>query len=201
MIGSVLVIVVIFLFLRNFRSTLIVAHVDPDLGDRHLRPALLLRADAEHDDLRRPRARRRHGGRRGHRRARELVPAHGAPRQGPADGLDRRQRRGLVGDSVVDPHAHRGVRPAALPDRRVEHHVPAAVGRRRLLAADVAVRRGHAGAGALLEAARPAAAGRQAERPRRPSLHLERARARRDGRRLPPPDPSGAGAPADGDRA
>ena len=54
----------------------------------------------------------------------------------------------------VDPDAHRGVRAAALPDGHLEHPVQAAVGRRHLLAADVAVRGRHAGAGALLEAAR-----------------------------------------------
>ena len=59
-------------------------HVDSDFGHRHVRAALLRRADAEHDDLRRPGARRRHDRRRGDRRARELVPAHGAPRQGSA---------------------------------------------------------------------------------------------------------------------
>ena len=78
--------------------------------------------------------------------------------------VDRRQRGSLVGDPGVDPDAHRRVRAAALPRGHLEHPVPAAVGRRRLLAADVAVRRGHAGAGAVLAAARAAAAGRRAQR-------------------------------------
>ena len=46
-----------------------------------------------------------------------------------------------------------GVRAAAVPHGRLEHHVQAARGRRDVLAGDVAVRRGHARAGALLEAA------------------------------------------------
>ena len=117
MIGSVLVILIIFLFLRNFRSTLIVCTSIPDFGHRHVRAALLRRLDAEHDDVRRSGARRRHDRRRGDRRARELVPAHGASRQGPDDGVDRRQRGSLVGDSGVDPDAHRRVRAAALPRR------------------------------------------------------------------------------------
>ena len=58
-------------------------HVDPDLGHRHVRAALLQRLHAEHDDVRRPGARHRHDRRRLDRRHREHVPAHGA-RQGPA---------------------------------------------------------------------------------------------------------------------
>ena len=48
-----------------------------------------------------------------------------------------------------------------------------------LLAGDVAVRGGHAGAGAVLAAARPAAAGRSAQGHRRQALHDQRAGARR----------------------
>ena len=47
-------------------------------------------------------------------------------------------------------HAHRRVRAAAVPERRVEHPLRAALGRRHVLADDVAVRRGHDRAGALL---------------------------------------------------
>ena len=133
-------------------------HVDPDLGRRHLRAALLRRHDAEHDDVRRAGARRRHGRRRRDRRAGELVPAHGAPRQGSGDRVDRGQRGSVVGDSGLHPHAHRRLRAAALPDRCLERHVPAAVGGGLLLAGDVAVRGRHARAGALFEAAEAAAA-------------------------------------------
>ena len=132
-------------------------HVDSDLGHRHVRAALLQRLHAQHDDLRRPGARHRHDRRRLDRRAREHVPAHGA-RQGPDDGVDRSQRGSLVGDPRLDADAHRGLRPAALPDRRLEHHVQAALGRRHVLADDVAVRRGDDRAGALLAAAEAAAA-------------------------------------------
>ena len=60
-------------------------HVDPGLGHRHVRAALLRRLHAEHDDLRRAGARHRHDRRRRDRRAREHPPAsaHG---QGPDDG-------------------------------------------------------------------------------------------------------------------
>ena len=131
MIGSVLVIVVIFLFLRNFRSTLIVATSIPisvigtfallyfsgltlntmTFGGLALGVGMVV--DAAIVVLENSFRHMEH---------------HGKDRH---DGLDRRQRRGLVGDSVVDPHAHRGVRAAALPDRHLEHHVPAAVGGRR----------------------------------------------------------------------
>ena len=53
-------------------------HVDPDLGDRDVRAALLQRLHAQHDDVRRPGARHRHDRRRIDRRAREHVPPHGA---------------------------------------------------------------------------------------------------------------------------
>ena len=54
-----------------------------------------------------------------------------------------------------------------------------------LLAGDVAVRRGHARAGALLAAARAAAAAGPAQGLRRTALHAQRAVPRRHGRRLP----------------
>ena len=171
-------------------------HVDPDLGDRHVRPALLQRLHAQHDDLRRPRPRHRHDRRRLDRRAREHVQAHGA-RQGPDAGVDRRQRGGVVGDSRLDADAHRGVRAAALPDRRVEHPLQAARRRRDVLADDVAVRRGDDRAGAVLAAAEAAAAGRPAARRHRPALHLERELPQRHGQRLRPPDSPGAASPAD----
>ena len=154
-------------------------HVDSDLGHRHVRAALLRRLHAEHDDVRRPGARHRHDRRRVDRRAREHVPAHGA-RQGPDDGGDRRQRGSLVGDSRLDADAHRRVRAAALPDRRLEHPVQAAVGRRHVLADDVAVRGGDDRAGALLAPAQAAAAGRRAQGARRHALFTrERALPRR----------------------
>ncbi len=53
-------------------------HLDSDLDHRHVRPALLRRLHAEHDDVRRPGARRRHDRRRVDRRAGEHLPAHGA---------------------------------------------------------------------------------------------------------------------------
>ena len=67
-----------------------------------------------------------------------------------------------------------------------------------LLAADVAVRRGHAGAGALLAAAGAAAAGRQAHAASAAgSTRSASALLERHGRRLPPAAAPGARAPAD----
>ena len=158
MIGSVLVILIIFLFLRNFRSTLIVCTSIPisvigtfallyfggltlntmTFGGLALGVGMIV--DAAIVVLENSFRHMEH---------------HGKDRM---TGVDRRQRGSVVGDSRVDPHAHRRVRAAAVPRGRVEHHVPAALGRRGVLAGDVAVRRGHAGAGALLAAARAAAA-------------------------------------------
>ncbi len=138
-------------------------HVDPDLCRRHVRPPLLRGLHAEHHDLWWPGAGHRHGRRRGHRRARERVPAHGA-RQGSRDRGDRRQRRSLGRHRRVDPDAHRRVRAAALPDGHFQHPVQAAVGRRHLLASDVASRGRHAGAGAVCESSQAASAGRSSAR-------------------------------------
>ncbi len=66
-------------------------------------------------------------------------------------------RRGVVGDSRLDADAHRGVRADAVPDRRVEHHVRPARRGRVVLAGDVAAGRGDHRAGALLAPAGPAA--------------------------------------------
>ena len=131
-------------------------HVDPGVGDRHLRAALLRRLHAQHADLRRPGARHRHDRRRRDRRAREhLSPSRDG--QGPHHRGDRRQRRSVVGDSGVDADAHRGVRADAVPDRRVEHHVRPARRGGVVLAGDVAAGRGDDRAGAVLAPARSAA--------------------------------------------
>ena len=131
MIGSVLVILIIFLFLRNFRSTLIVCTAIPisvvgtfallyfagltlntmTFGGLALGVGMIV--DAAIVVLENSFRHMEH---------------HGKDRM---TASDRRQRRGLVGHSGVDPHAHRRVRAAALPAGRLERHVPAAVRRRR----------------------------------------------------------------------
>ena len=130
MIGSVLVVLIIFLFLRNFRSTLIVCTSIPisvigtfallyfggltlntmTFGGLALGVGMIV--DAAIVVLENSFRHMEH---------------HGKDRM---TGVDRRQRGSLVGDSGVDPDAHRGVRAAALPRGRLEHHVPAALGRR-----------------------------------------------------------------------
>ena len=74
--------------------------------------------------------------------------------------------------------------------RRLEHPVRAALGRRDVLAVDVAVRRGHGRAGALLAAAEAAAAGRASARASSGKLLHGRASGcfERHGRLLPPRD-------------
>ncbi len=92
LLGSLLVIVVIFAFLRDMPLHHHHLHVDSDLGHRHLRAALLRRLHPEHADLRRPGAGHRHDRRRRHRRAREhLSPPRDG--QGPHDRRHRRAPR------------------------------------------------------------------------------------------------------------
>ena len=175
-------------------------HLDPDLDLRDVRAALLRRLHAEHDDVRRPGARRRHDRRRGDRRAREHRAAH-AHGQAAAAGGDRGQRGDLVGDPGLDADPRRGVRAAVLPGRLLERAVPPALGGRDLLAADGAVRGGDDRAGAVRAGADAAGAGRPAQGHHRPPVHLERARPRRHGRGLPQAAARRPRPPADGRRA
>ena len=135
-------------------------HVDPDLGHRHLRAALLRRLHAEHDDLRRPGARHRHDRRRRDRRAREHLPAHGASaRTGCTAAIDGSEEvwsailaSTLTHIAVFVPLLFlTGVSSIMFGQLSVVVIV---------LAGDVAVRRGHDRAGAVLAAAEAAAAGR-----------------------------------------
>ena len=73
-------------------------------------------------------------------------------------------RRSVVGDSRLDAHAHRGVRADAVPDRRVEHHVRPARRGGLVLAGDVAAGRGDDRPGAVLAAARRPPHGKHGER-------------------------------------
>ena len=152
MIGGLLVIAIIFLFLRDLKSTLIICTSIPIsvigtfallyFGGYTLNTLTFGGLALGH----------RHDRRRRHRRAREHLPA---PRdgQGPHHRRDRRLRRGVVGDSRLDADAHRGVRADAVPDRRLEHHVRPARRGRLVLAGDVAAGGGDHRAGALLAAA------------------------------------------------
>ena len=161
MLGSVLVILIIFLFLRNFRSTLIVCTSIPisvigtfallyfggltlntmTFGGLALGVGMIVDA--------------------------AIVVLENSFRHMEHHGKDR-MTASIDGSEEVwsailaSILTHIAVFvPLLFLDGRVEHHVPAAVGRRRLLAADVAVRGGHAGAGAVLAAARAAAAADQ----------------------------------------
>ena len=131
-VGSVLVILVIFLFLRDFRATLIVCTSIPISVVGTF--ALLYFCGFTLNTM-------TFGGlalgigmivERGDRRAREHLSAHGNGQAARAGG-HRRKRGGLVGDRGVDAHAHRRVHPAALPDRCLEHSLHAAVDHSRHL--------------------------------------------------------------------
>ncbi len=157
MLGAGLVTLIIFCFLRSFRSTLIVCTSIPisvvgtfallyfagytlnimTFGGLALGIGMVV--DAAIVVLENAYRHMEHGKDRSHRGG--------------------RGQRGSVGrDCRVDPDAHRGVRAAALPDGHLEHPVQAALGRRHLLAADVAAGGGHARAGAVREPAEAAAA-------------------------------------------
>ncbi len=102
--GSLLAVFVLYFFLRS-RSSSTRDHraVDPDLGDRHLRAAVLRRHDAQPDDLRRARPRRRSDRRQRHRRAREhRAQARGGRAAGRGGGAGRRPR-GRRRDRRLDP--------------------------------------------------------------------------------------------------
>ena len=76
--GAVLASLVVLLFLRNVRSTMITAITIPCLSGRHLRVLLLLRFHAQHHDADGAVAVDRPAHRRRDRRAGERLPAHGS---------------------------------------------------------------------------------------------------------------------------
>ncbi len=75
--GAFLVIAIIFIFLRNIRSTVIICTSIPISIIGTFALLYFAGLHAQHDDVRRPGARRRHDRRRVDRRARKHVPAHG----------------------------------------------------------------------------------------------------------------------------
>ena len=99
------------------------------------------------------------------------------------------------------PDSHRSVRAAALPHGHLEHSLQAALGRRHLLAPDVAARGRHDRAGAVRSPSEAASARSRAERNRRPHLHRERAITRRHGRHVSAFPAQGARTSAHGSRA
>jgi HAE1 family hydrophobic/amphiphilic exporter-1 len=140
LIGSVLVVLIIFAFLRDFRSTLIISVSIPisvigtfallyfggftlntmTFGGLALGIGMIVDASIVVLENTHP-------------------PAHG-------EGDDRRhrgQRRGVVCDSRVNADPHRCLRPAAVPLGHGEHAVHAVVDCRHVLVGDVALRRGH----------------------------------------------------------
>ena len=172
-------------------------HVDSDLDHRHVRAALLRRLHAEHDDVRRPGARRRHDRRRLDRRAREHLPAHG-------DGQGSRMQAAIDGSEEV----WSAILASTLTHIAVFVPLLFLTGVSSILFKQLSfvvmfslsmslfVAVTHR-AGALLAAAEAAGAASNSAGAQRPALHAQRTRARRDGRRLPPDAPLGAGAPAD----
>ncbi len=148
LIGGILVVLIIFAFLRDFRSTLIVSTSIPvsvigtfallyfsgytlntmtfgglALGIGMIVDAAIVVLENTHRHL--------------HMGKDRMTAA--------IDG----QRGGVVGDSGLDAHPHRRLHSPALPVGDGEHHVHAALRGRDVLAGDVALRRGDHRAGAL----------------------------------------------------
>jgi multidrug efflux pump subunit AcrB len=87
-IAALLTSVMILLFLGSWRSTVIIARLDPAVGARRDHHAVGDRRDAQHHDARRAGARGRHPGRRRHRDDREHQLPSGAGQAGRAAILD-----------------------------------------------------------------------------------------------------------------
>jgi HAE1 family hydrophobic/amphiphilic exporter-1 len=150
----VLVVLVIFLFLQNWRSTLIPA-IHPRLADRHLRFHTAVQLLDQHPDPVRHRARHRHRGRRRDRGDRE----HRAPHAGgEAAGLSRglcRDARGVLRGSGDRSRAGGRVRAGGLLRRHHGPALPAVLADDRLRRGALGLQRRHLHAGALGAAARP----------------------------------------------
>jgi hydrophobic/amphiphilic exporter-1 (mainly G- bacteria), HAE1 family len=192
LVGGILVVLIIFAFLRDFRSTLIVCTSIPvsvigtfallyfggftlntmTFGGLALGIGMIVDA---------------------------AIVVLENKRQRPHDRGDRRQRGGVVGDPRLDADAYRRVRPAALPAGHLEHSVHTALVRRHVLARDVAVRRGDDRAGALLALAAYARRTSAALRCPRPFLSRERTISGAGRRRVPACHPHSPPASADRD--
>ena len=208
MIGSVLVVLIIFLFLRNFRSTLIVCTAIPisvigtfallyfggltlntmTFGGLALGVGMIV--DAAIVVLENSFRHMEH---------------HGKDRMAARDGHRSTRVRSTAARKCGRRFSRRSSRtspvfvPAALPRGRLEHALPAAVDRGLLLPADVALRGGDPRAGAVLAAARPAAAAGKAEPDRRHACYtFSEAVARRHGRGYKRPAAPRAEPPRDG---
>ena len=102
--GGVLAALVVFLFIRNLRVTIIAGAGHPDLDHRHLRGHAPARLHAEQHDDARAVAGDRHRHRRRDRRAREHLPLHrgeGGVAEAGGDRGDRGNRAGRHGDDAV----------------------------------------------------------------------------------------------------
>ena len=116
-IAALLTSVMILLFLGSWRSTVIIADLDPAVGARRDHHAVGDRRDAQHHDARRAGARGRHPRRRRHRDHREHQLPSGAGQAGRAVDHGRRQPDRDAGLRIAAVHLHR-VRADVLPAGR-----------------------------------------------------------------------------------
>ena len=175
--GGAMAVFVIFVFMRDWRSTLITALALPDLGHRHVLLHVCRGVHHQHDDADGALARHRHPHRRCGGRAREHLPAHGNGRRRDDRGAQRhvadRPRR--HGDDVHDPgrvpagRLHDGDRRAVLQVLRADN---------RLRGGHVAARRVHARPDAVVALRALHPRGRAPADARRPLLRAHRAPVR-----------------------
>ena len=138
--GAILAVIVVFLFLRDFRATIISAARHPAVGAADLRGDGRAGLLAELDQPAGDHAGDRHPGRRRHRRDREHRPPHahgqvGLPRRDPGGGRDRPgrgrhhhdHRRGVPAGQLHGRH-RRPVLQAVRHHRRRRRHLLAAGG-------------------------------------------------------------------------
>ena len=195
MVGGILVVLIIFAFLRDFRSTLIVCTSIPvsvigtfallyfggftlntmTFGGLALGIGMIVDAAIVLENA--------------------PAPAHG---QGPHDRRHRRQR--VWSAILASTLTHCRVPAAAVPLRHRQHHVHAAVGRRDVLADHVALRGRDDRSGALLPLAQDARRGGRAYRHHGAVLSPQRTLPRGNGRGVSQGHPRCAAASSDGDR-
>ena len=169
----VLVILVMFLFLQNWRSTLIPAITIPVSLDRHLRLRQALRLLDQHPDPVRDRAGHRHRGGRRHRGDREHRAPHARGEEELVPGGHRRHARGVRRGGGHRPRAGGGVRAGGLLPRHHRPALPAVLADHRLRGGPVRLQRGD------LHARPLRAAPGQGEPHPRPLLHRREPRDRR----------------------
>ena len=115
--GGILAAIIVFIFLRNFRTTLIAAVAIPTSIIGAFAVIAGARLHAQPDDHARPDPHGRHRHRRRHRRAGEHLPVRRREGDVAVPGGDRRHARDRAGGHGDDAGAARGLHPGRVPRR------------------------------------------------------------------------------------